>query len=111
MNKPVNPGEVRITLVGKDLVLRSSLRAARTVSTSQDGFAGALQRISRYDFETFVSVVAAGLNQAPKDVEEDVYETGLLDLIDPVSKYVGYLMRGGREAAAAGGEDAPKGKP
>jgi len=111
MNKPVNAGEVRITLAGKDLVLRSSLRAARAVSAGQDGFVGALQRVARYDFDAFASIIAVGIGKEASEVEDAVYETGLPSLIDPVSKYVGYLMRGGREAAAAGDGDAPKGKP
>lgn len=110
MNKPVNAGEVRITLAGEDRVLRSSLRAARIVSTGQDGFVGALQRLSRFDLDAFVSIIAAGLGREPKDVEEAVFETGLPDLVEPTSKYVGYLMRGGREATAPGEAEAPKGK-
>jgi len=110
MNKPVNPGEVRITLAGQDRVLRSSLRAARAVSAGQDGFVGALQRLSRYDFDAFVSIIAVGLSVEPSEIEEAIYETGLQDLIDPASKYVGYLMRGGQEAKKGDG-GAPKGKP
>lgn len=112
MNKPVNAGEVRISLDGKDLVLRSSLRAARAVSADQDGFVGALQRLARFDFDAFVSIIAVGIGKDASDIEDAVYEAGLETLVDPVSKYVGYLMRGGREAKKAGeGDEAPKGKP
>jgi hypothetical protein len=111
--RPVNAGEVRITLAGEDRVLRSSLRAAKTVSASLDGFLGALQRVARFDHDAFVTIVAVGLGYDRRDdieeVERKVFETGLPDLVAPVTKYVGYLMRGGKDEKKP--TDGEEGKP
>lgn len=94
-------GEVEITLGGVKHALRCSLRAARTVSALSGGFSAAYQGLSGYNMSTYVAIVAAGLDKRGNDaamVEKQVYETGLETLTAPLSKYLGLLMNGGREA-------------
>lgn len=94
-------GEVEISLGGAKHVLRCSLRAARTVSALSGGFSAAYQGLSGYNMATYVAIVAAGLDKRGNDaaaVEKQVYETGFEPLTAPLSKYLGLLMNGGREA-------------
>lgn len=105
-------GEVEITLAGVKHTLRCSLRAARTVSALSGGFSGAYQGLSGYNLSTYTAIVAAGLDKRGNDaskVEEQVYETGLEPLTAPLSRYLGLLMNGGREAATEAGDGADTG--
>lgn len=103
-------GEVEITLAGVKQQLRCSLRAARTVSALSGGFSAAYQGLSGYNLSIYTAIVAAGLDKRGNDaaaVEKQVYETGLEGLAAPLSRYLGLLMNGGREAAPiVDGEDA-----
>lgn len=105
-----NMGEVEITLAGKKLTLRCSLRAARTVSGMSGGFMEAYRRIAGYDMATYVALVAAGLDkrgEAAVGIEEQVYDTGLEALMAPLTKYVGLLMNGGREVRSEDADTGP----
>lgn len=107
-------GEVEITLAGTKYTLRCSLRAARTVSALSGGFSAAFQGLSGFNMATYVAIVAAGLDKRGNDaadVEKQVYETGLEALTAPLSRYLGLLMNGGREAAASTdeGDASPNG--
>lgn len=97
----MNPGEVSITLDGKAETLRSTLRAARIVS-SLGGFTGALKLLQEFNLEGYVAIVAAGLNKRTIDVEDAVYKTGLVELTGPLSDFVILLTQGGRPVAASG---------
>ena len=101
--------EVEITLGDTAYTLKPSLRAARLVS-AMDGFVGAYQRLQRFDFATFVAIIAAGLPQrSPADMkalEEEVFATGVDPLFEPLTKFVNMLMSGGRDPAAGGASKA-----
>lgn len=94
-------GEVEISLNGESVVLRSSLNAAKIVNATSQGFAGAFRRLSAFDSDVFVEIIAAGTGKRSSDdikrIEEAVYRTGLGSLVAPLSKFVNYLMTGGRE--------------
>jgi hypothetical protein len=87
--------------------LKSTLRAARTVN-SMGGFAEVFRKLAVFDFDAYVSVVAAGLGKKPSEVEDDVFKAGLPALVEPLSTYVEYLSNGGKplkpapEGAASG---------
>lgn len=101
-------GEVEITLAGTRQVLRCSLRAARTVSALAGGFSGAYQGLSGYSLAIYTAIVGAGLDKRGNDaalVEKQVYDTGLETLTAPLSRYLGLLMNGGREAVPATDDD------
>lgn len=102
-------GEVEITLDGKPQNLRCTLRAARTVSAMAGGFTGAFEGIARYQFATYVAILAAGLDKRGasdlEKLEEALYATGLESVATPLSLFVSRLMNGGRDPRAAG-EDA-----
>lgn len=100
-------GEVEITLNGRKEVLRCSPRAARAVN-GLGSFATAFQRIGAFDFDAYVTVMAAGLGKKPSDIEDAVYQNGMPDLVEPLSEFVSLLMNGGRPRAPA--EPAPSGE-
>lgn len=94
-------GEVSIVLDGTEYTLRSSLSAAKGVSSLGGGYLGVLGRLGVLDHDTYVAVVAFGLNKKPIDVEEKVYRTGLPAITAAVSLYVTFLGNGGKPVEAA----------
>jgi hypothetical protein len=96
--------EVEITLNGKTETLRCTLRAAKRVNLL-GGFAEVLRKLAVFDFDAYVGVVASGLNKAPDAIEDAVYQTGTVALLEPLSNYVKLLANGGRELATQ--ETAP----
>jgi len=97
----MNVGEVEITLDGKTETLRCSLGAFKKVNAA-GGFTNVINKLRGYDFDYVVTVVSAGLNKKPADIEESIYKTGLSPLLGGVTKYVGYLANGGRPAEEPG---------
>lgn len=87
--------EVEITLNGKTETLRCTLRAAKRVNAMPDGFQGVGRRLISLDFDTYVAIVAVGLDKKPADVEDAVFEAGMLKLFPVIDEYVGRLMNGG----------------
>lgn len=87
-------------------ILRSTLRAARDVHSSFDGFDKAYRRVLGLDLHAHVAVVAAGLGEKRSAVEQDVYEAGMRNLIDPLLAFVNLLSTGGRKLT----DRAPGGK-
>lgn len=105
----MNVGEVEIELDGKKEVLRSSLGAAKKVNAA-GGFTNVLNKLLAYDLDYFVTVIAAGMDKKPSQVEERVFKTGLPKLLPNVSLYVGYLANGGRPVDPdAGDKDTGEG--
>lgn len=102
-------GNVDITLDGEAVTLRPTLRAAQTISKQAGGILAAVQAVGRFDFDTVVSVVALGLNKTTprdqQDIAEKVYETGLSDLVEPVTNFLAILANGGRPVMKAPDEN------
>jgi hypothetical protein len=105
----IGAGNIEITLDGEKVVLRPTLRAAQTISKQNGGIMSAVQAVANFDFETITSVIALGLNLTGSvrvnEVAEKVYTTGLVDLVEPVTKYLTVLANGGRSTEAKGGEE------
>jgi hypothetical protein len=98
-------GEVDIILNGKARTLRCSLAAAKVVNAAANGCQGMIARLGMMDLDAYITVVAAGLNQKYKDVEEPVYKTGMPALNGPLIEFVTYLANGGRPIVAAEEKD------
>lgn len=88
---------VEITLGDEKVHLRYTLGAAKRVNQYFGNFMNANQRIEGFDLEAITVIVAAGLGKPPKDVEEDVYAAGQLNLHRSVKTYLNLLANGGRE--------------
>lgn len=97
-------GEIEITLGDKTVTLRSSLGAAKRVNAA-GGFTQVMEKLMAYDMNYFVTVVSAGLNKKPLEVEEAIYKAGLPNLVADLVTYVGYLANGGRPADSSGEKD------
>ena len=107
----VENGEVEITLDGKEETLRCGLKRAKALNAfaGGNGHHGITARLGMLDFDTYVQVVAIGLDRKPVDVEERVYRTGIVNLTADLLTYVTNLANGGKPIKAAEG-DAPEGE-
>lgn len=97
--------EVSIKLNGAEVSLRPTLKAAMTIDKSFGGMLKAFQAVTEMSFAAYAIVIAAGLEKKPSAVEEDIFATGLEDLVEPVAEFLSLLMNGGRKR-----EDAKPGE-
>ncbi len=109
----IGAGNVNITLNGVEVTLRPSLKAAQTISRQSGGIVAAMQAVGKFDFDVIANVVALGLGKTRteevQEVAEQVYSTGLTDLVPSVTVYLTNLANGGRSTGKAGGEN-PQGQ-
>lgn len=103
-------GNVTITLVDEEVILRPTLRACQTISKQAGGIMSAVNAVGRFDIEVMTAVIALGLDiRKPAEVNElaeKVYTTGMADLVEPVTQYLSILANGGRPVS--GGEENPR---
>jgi hypothetical protein len=102
--------KVEIPLGGKRETLHTSLRAAKAVNAAFGSCTDALQRLERFDLSAYVAIVAAALDKKPSDVDETVFATGMLDLVEPLSLFITSLTRGGRDPFAKASEGETSGE-
>ena len=104
-------GDVSVLLDGEMVTLRPTLRAAQTISRQAGGIVTCMQTVGKFDFDTIVMVVAQGIRKVKPneitEVAEQVYRTGLTDLVPKLIEYLTNLANGGRPATA-GDENPPK---
>ena len=101
-----NSGEVE-TPIG---TLRCTLRAAKTVNKVCGSFSEAFARVQALDFDACTVVVAAGMGKSTTAVEDDVFRTGLPDLLQPLTEYLILLSNGGRQPDDEPAEGSESGK-
>jgi hypothetical protein len=87
--------EVKTKLVGKDAVLRPSLRAAKKLDAFFGGIGNGFQPLRQFNLAAYTAVIAAGLGKTDEEVEEAVYETGLANLAGDASLFLSLLTLGG----------------
>jgi hypothetical protein len=87
--------------------LRTSLGAARKVNSYFGSFLDALRKIATLDLDAFCVVIAAGTGKKVVEVEEQVYQHGLPDLVEPCSKFVTALANGGQNVTGGDGSAKP----
>lgn len=106
----IGAGDVIIILDGEPATLKPSLRAAQTISRQAGGIVGCMQTVAKFDLDAVTLVVAQGLGKVKADemseVAEQVYSTGLTDLVPKVTEYLTNLANGGRPSSGA--ENPPK---
>lgn len=106
----IGAGDVTIVLDGEPVVLRPSLRAAQTISRQSGGVIGAMQAVGKFDMDTITLVVAQGLGKVKpnevNEIAEQVYSTGLTDLVPKVTEYLTIIANGGRPVS--GSEENPQ---
>lgn len=94
------PGEFPLKLQGGAQTMRCSLKALRAVNAVFGSLYAAQERIKSSDFAAYCVVVAAALDKEPREIEGDVYATGMLDLNKPICEYLDALANGGRKPNA-----------
>lgn len=112
MNDKPQPGagDVEITLDGQKVTLKPSLDACLALSRIAGGLygPGALsERIRNFDLDAYVIVIRAGLSltgNAVRDLDQQVYRTGMVNLLVPLSAYIQILGNGGRPVREGSGE-------
>lgn len=113
MSEPeIGAGDVPITLGGEDRLLSPSLQACLNLTklAGPDGLMGLVNRLSRYEFDVLVQVIAAGLGfagQGPKELTGLVYDGGLHKMVPLAIRFVNHVMNGGRPVADV--DDSPGG--
>lgn len=90
-------GDVTITLDGKPVVLKCTLGAAMVVDQNVGGVIAAFRAVSGGNITAMGAIIAAGSGMDEASAREAVFRTGVGDLIDGVTEFVGMLASGGRK--------------
>ncbi len=119
MSKPeLGAGDVPLELDGEEIVLKCSYDAAVNLCRapgglySVNGSSSVASRILAADIDTIAFVIRLGLGlgaSAVKSLDERIYRTGIVNLIGPISLFVGNVARGGRPLVEEP-DPAPPGK-
>lgn len=102
-----NQGDVEIILGDEVVTLRCTLGAAKKVNAAFGDYITAFRRLATFDLSAYISVVAAGLDKTPKEIEDAVFKNGMTDLNTPLSQYVDLLANGGKPPKKVDDKDAP----
>ena len=101
-------GEFPLVLGEDNLVLRASPHVLRTILTKHQGIRQVLQKIYMIEEEAIYDVMVAALSDPmdasrnPKQngwkaiLRENIFNHGLLDLVEPVTGFVTFLANGGK---------------
>lgn len=88
---------IEITLDGKAVELKPSLKAATTISRQANGLVGAIEALGKLDMDVLTHVIALGADRDDvKALEEPVWRAGISDLATRAIEYVTLLANGGR---------------
>lgn len=108
----LSAGDVQLMLDGEMVTLKPTLRAAQTISRQAGGIVAALQAVGRFDLDVVTQVVGLGLNKVkPGDLPElteQIYSTGLTEVVPAVTTFLTNLANGGRPAPKTDTEENPQ---
>lgn len=92
----IDHGQVDIELGGETVTLKPTLGAMQKINRKFGSLLAAAQQVQTMDFEALAFILAAGCGR--KSVEQEVFETGVINLIGPAANYIAALMNpSGRE--------------
>ena len=94
-NVEVNPGDIAVTLQGKEFTLKCSLEAALAL-TKNNGLRGAVERCLAYDVDTIVDVYAIGLGKRSRALPKAIYDEGVAKCSIPAIRFLTNLSHGGK---------------
>lgn len=99
-------GDVPIILGGEEMVLKPSLAACMQISKlAGNSLDAAAQRCARLDFDFVCELIAIGLDATSpalrKQVQQKVYEQGVISVAATCITYVRVIMSGGRLVSPA----------
>jgi hypothetical protein len=104
-------GEIDLDLAGGTVKLRPTLAAAKAINEYFNGYALAYDRLAAFDLSAYAKIVSAGSGIKFEQAEEQVFRTGLDNLVRPLTRYIQGLQTGGRSeqpkppGAEGGGTD------
>jgi hypothetical protein len=95
---------VKIELDGEEIELVPSLAAMEYLHSQVDNFQAVYAKLATLNFDMYAHVIVAGVQPKKanfKAVKENVFETGLTGLMEPLIRYVTILLNGGKEPKIA----------
>jgi hypothetical protein len=96
----VNAGEITITLDGKNITLRPTMRAADLISAQLDGFETARQKLINQNRAAYIIVIRVGANMRDDqaaNLGNMLFRNGMnFELLMPLLHYLAILNNGGR---------------
>lgn len=109
----ITSGEVEIELAGETKTLTCTLNAATRISRHFGGFQAAHQQLLGQNFDAYVVIIRHGLGLRTdaeiKALTEQVYRTGLSNLVVPLVDFVLMLANGGRPIEGLADEEPDEG--
>lgn len=107
-------GEVTIVLEEDTIVLKPTPHALRTVLTECGGAREIFRKIYMLEYDVIFKVMEAGVtasySKAPdkKNLEENIYKHGIVNLVEPLTDYVNLLINGGKLPEKESSSDTKK---
>lgn len=108
----IGAGEVEISLSGMRVVLKPTLQAATVLSRKWGGLQKLIIALGGYELDAYVDciVVAGGVTEKGKAaLPERVFSHGIVNLIGPLTQFVGLLANGGRPSEPPADDDEAEG--
>lgn len=106
---------IEVTIRGEKRSLARRLGALQAVNDLAGGLNGAFDRLRAGDFNAVVMIFAAGLDiqgdaKAVQQLRADIFETGVVSMLDPAIEYINLLAKGGQTEDDVQAKDGKPGK-
>lgn len=94
-------GEMELKLDVDNLVLKATPHALRTILSKHEDMRTAINKVYMMNFEIMCDIVEAAIYDGKTKVnkqylEENVFNEGIINLIDPLTQYLMLLSNGGK---------------
>lgn len=105
---------VKITLpTDGEIELRPTLAGMEYLAKQGDNFQAVYAKLGSMNFDMYAHVIIAGLSHLQKppslnSVKAEVYEAGVIILMEPLIRFVTILLNGGKEPTPAEDEGEAK---
>jgi hypothetical protein len=105
-------GELELELDGEVITLTPSLDACMTISRMYGGVTNVIPRLTSFDFDTIVGIIAAGTGRnVSKVLQEKVYKTGVVNVVSTLIDFVAIVNNGGKPTDRMKKEGKEEGNP
>lgn len=101
-----------------EIELVPSLAAMEYLGKHNENFQAVFAKLGSMNFETYAHVIKAGLltnskakNTPLANFKEEVYEAGVISLMEPLIRFVSILLNGGKEPSKEPTEEATSENP
>lgn len=89
--------DIKLTLDGEEVYLKPTLEACLGISRLHHAPITTAGKVTDMDFDTILMVLALGLGVEPnKKLQDKLYRTGILEVRDPLIKFIHVVNNGGR---------------